>query len=101
MSKISLTEAKRAQRKAHQLRREIHKEEGCHPSDRCLFRRGLITRREYVILTDPSTQFGSRWWSGGGRYYKRRLSKIRRRAWKQRPRRSLMGIESECNWKGT
>lgn len=42
-------------------------------------------------------------WScpGKGRYWKRRLSKVRRRAWKDpRHPRGLRGIESICNYKG-
>lgn len=38
--------------------------------------------------------------SGNGRYWKRRLSKARRRYWKDTHKRGLMSIESTCNWKG-
>jgi len=41
-----------------------------------------------------------RWGSRGeGRYYKRRLSKARRRAWRDPHRRGLLHWESICNWK--
>jgi hypothetical protein len=36
---------------------------------------------------------------GQGRYWKRLLSKIRRRAWRDPHRRGLAGIESRVNWK--
>lgn len=102
MSKISAVEAKRVFKKANRLRRECSPCPSMRLSDRALFKAGLITRREYEVLTDPSTHHDSRWWSQGkGRWVKRRLSKARRRARKQKPRRSLMSIESECNWKGT
>ena len=40
-------------------------------------------------------------WSGhSGKWTKRQLHKARRRALKQRPRKSLLHWESECNWKG-
>ena len=35
-----------------------------------------------------------------GRYYKRKLSKARRRAWKEKSDKHLTNWESECNWKG-
>jgi len=41
-------------------------------------------------------------WSSAheGRYYKRMLSKCRRRAWKNEGHeRNLVGIEKRCNWK--
>jgi len=34
-----------------------------------------------------------------GRYVKRRLSKARRRAWKDAHERGLVGAEREANWK--
>jgi len=44
-------------------------------------------------------------WSSSGKFWKKKLSKYRRRAWKDEvlrgrtnPRGS--GIEGECNWKG-
>jgi len=41
---------------------------------------------------------------GTGRYWKRRLSKARRRAWKQgrvvgNPYRGQLGVEGEVNWR--
>ena len=41
-------------------------------------------------------------WAGSkiSRYMKRRLSKARRRSWKDPRGRGLAGVESECNWKG-
>jgi len=40
-------------------------------------------------------------WSGRGigRWWKRRLSKVRRRAWRDPHQRGLAGIESTVNWK--
>ena len=35
-----------------------------------------------------------------GRYYKRKLSKARRRSWKEQSDKHLVSWESECNWKG-
>lgn len=35
-----------------------------------------------------------------GRFYKRKLSKARRRAWKEKSDKHLVNWESECNWKG-
>jgi len=74
---------------------------GIWPSGRALFRAGLISRDEYLVAADPG-RWRARWEKPGkGRYFKRRLSKARRRAWKQRPRKALSHWESECNWKGT
>jgi hypothetical protein len=36
---------------------------------------------------------------GEGRYWKRRLSKARRRAWRDTHKRGLAQIESTVNWK--
>jgi hypothetical protein len=36
---------------------------------------------------------------GQGRYWKRRLSKARRRAWKDSHQRGLAELESKVNWK--
>jgi hypothetical protein len=36
---------------------------------------------------------------GVGRYWKRRLSKVRRRAWRDTHKRGLAQIESTVNWK--
>lgn len=35
-----------------------------------------------------------------GRWHKRRLSKARRRAWRDPHTRGLAGVESTTNWKG-
>ena len=49
--------------------------------------------------------FSEMWPSvGTGRYWKRRLSKARRRAWKQgrdlwSPYRGQLGVEGEVNWR--
>jgi hypothetical protein len=40
--------------------------------------------------------WGSR---GAGRWWKRRLSKARRRAWRDTHKRGLSGVESTVNWK--
>ena len=44
-------------------------------------------------------------WASSGKYYKRMLSKYRRRAWVDLELRGRVnargsGIEGECNWKG-
>ena len=40
-----------------------------------------------------------RWSRGSGRFWKRCLSKSRRRAFKDTHRRGLLNIEGTCNWK--
>ena len=44
--------------------------------------------------------FTGRWSGHSGKWTKRQLHKARRRAFKQHPRKSLLRLESECNWKG-
>lgn len=53
-------------------------------------------------LKDCNAKFTQTWGrkAGNGRWMKRILSKARRRAWKDSHERGLVGIESECNWKG-
>lgn len=41
-----------------------------------------------------------RWNRGNGKFWKRQLSKARRRAWKDPHQRGLTRYETECNWKG-
>ena len=60
-----------------------------------------ITWKEFgkrIQVIDGNASF--RWSSRGeGRYWKRRLSKARRRAWKDSHQRGLLHWERLCNWK--
>ena len=48
----------------------------------------------------PYISFSQIWPGRGvGRYVKRRLSKARRRAWKDPHQRGVVGVEREANWK--
>ena len=53
-------------------------------------------KRIQIVNGYPCCRWNSR---GQGRYWKRRLSKARRKAWRDSHRRGLVGIERECNWK--
>ena len=41
-----------------------------------------------------------RWHRGQGKFWKRQLSKARRRSYKDTHQRGLARYERECNWKG-
>ncbi len=47
----------------------------------------------------PYASWTGRWNRGEGRYWKRKLSKARRRSWKDPHNRGLLNVERECNWK--
>ena len=56
------------------------------------------TWKEFGKRVNPyATWYGM--WRHGGRFWKRKLSKARRR-WNDEHKRGLLGIERECNWKG-
>ena len=58
------------------------------------------TWKEFGKRIDPHVTFTGRWGSRGeGRYWKRGLSKARRRAWRDPHQRGLLHYERECNWK--
>ena len=49
----------------------------------------------------PYLKFTKVWCSPGvAKYMKRRLSKVRRRAWRDPHKRGIASVESECNWRG-
>ena len=57
------------------------------------------TWREFGKRIDPYASFTQRWGSvGEGRYWKRKLSKARRK-WTDTHQRGLKHIETICNWK--
>ena len=65
---------------------------------RGLYKMGLLSYQDFCIASDEMHKL--RWGSRGiGRFYKRRLSKARRQAWKTG--KDPVNIERECNWKGT
>jgi len=69
-----------------------------HLSVRALYKMGLLSYQDFCIASDEMHKL--RWGSRGiGRFYKRRLSKARRQAWKTG--KDPVNIERECNWKGT
>lgn len=58
------------------------------------------TWKEFGKRIDEHCSWTGRWPSRGeGRYWKRCLSKARRRAWKDAHKRGLLRYERECNWK--
>lgn len=69
-----------------------------HLEVRALYKMGLLSYQDFCIVSDDMHKL--RWRSRGiGRFYKRRLSKARRQAWKTG--KDPVNIERECNWKGT
>lgn len=58
------------------------------------------TWKEFGKRISSHASFTDRWSGRGiGRFWKRQLSKARRRAWKDPHKRGLMNYEHECNWK--
>ena len=57
------------------------------------------TWKEFGKRISPHAGWTGRWNKGNGRIWKRRLSKARRRAWKDPHQRGLLDAERECNWK--
>jgi len=58
-------------------------------------------RRFWDDRTPEYANFTSTWGRnpGRGKWMKHRLSKARRK-WKDKHRRGLLHVESECNWRG-
>lgn len=57
------------------------------------------TWKEFGKRVSVHAGFCGRWNEGCGRYWKRGLSKARRRAWRDSHQRGLLHYETECNWK--
>ena len=89
---------KLVQRKIAPIERVTYEVTGLVPSDKQLFRAGIIGPEEYDALF--RLEYELRWWTSG-KYRKRGLSKARRRAWKTGRLCSFVGRSSECNRKGT
>lgn len=59
-----------------------------------------VTWKEFGKRIDTHVNFTGRWGSRGeGRYWKRQLSKARRRAWKYGHEGALIKYGRICNWK--
>ena len=96
--RVGYTRTKLAWGRVHQARQDYRRHNGVWVSTRALFKMGLISHQDYLIVTWDDHKL--RWFSPGvGRWYKRQLSKARRRAWKTG--KEPVKWESECNWKGT
>jgi len=58
-----------------------------------------VTWKEFGKRISPYAKWHGRWNEGNGRFWKRRLSKARRRAWRDPHQRGLMSAEQECSYK--